>query len=492
MSALPDAINMGSDQSSMNMNGTEMAGMDKTAQPGGGTATSVTRLVEAPSQAPVKTFNLTAQEARLDLGEGKLVEAWTFNGTAPGPELRVQQGDLVVVHLKNNLPFSTTIHWHGVAVPNAEDGVAGVTQDAIKPGESYTYSFIAREAGTYWYHAHQQSFLQVSHGMYGTLVVEPKNSAAYDDRDYTLVLKEWADEASCFKDCSETLTINGQRQGLHLVAQPGEMVRLRLVNAGEDTHLPVVVGTAVEVVALDGHDLNAPTPLENTRFPIAPAQRYDLRFRMPASGTVTLLDANPGSLPANQHPAVIIGSTPSTAPSASVSQSYPDNAPQFDLTHYGSPQMPFSKESGASFDAQYNLVLGNHLGFYDRHITMLFTINDQVFPNIPMITVQPGQAVKLHITNPSDIPHAMHLHGHTFNVLSRNDKPLSGSPVRLDTLLVNPGESYEIVFVANNPGLWMLHCHMLRHAAQGMDMMVVYPNISTPFTVGDKSGNHPD
>ena len=132
------------------------------------------------------------------------------------------------------------------------------------------------------------------------------------------------------------------------------------------------------------------------------------------------------------------------------------------------------------------------LGFYDKQITMLFTINGQTFPNVPMITVQPGQRVKLHINNPSDIPHAMHLHGHTFTLLARNGQPLTGSPVALDTVLVNAGESDDIGFVADNPGLWMFHCHMLRHAAAGMDMMIVYPNISTPFTIGAASGNHPD
>ncbi len=123
---------------------------------------------------------------------------------------------------------------------------------------------------------------------------------------------------------------------------------------------------------------------------------------------------------------------------------------------------------------------------------MLFTMNKQAFPHIPMITVQPGQIVKVHFNNPTDIPHPMHLHGHTFTVLTKNGQPLTGSPIVLDTLLVRPGETYDIAFVVDNPGLWMFHCHILRHAAQGMDMMVVYPNISTPFSVGRASGNLPE
>lgn len=105
--------------------------------------TPVMDLVASPSDAPVKAFTLTAQTARVDLG-GKTVEAWTYNGSAPGPELRVRQGDQVVVTLKNRaIEAGVTIHWHGIAVPNAMDGVAGVTQDAVKPGQSFTYRFIA-------------------------------------------------------------------------------------------------------------------------------------------------------------------------------------------------------------------------------------------------------------------------------------------------------------------------------------------------------------
>ena len=102
----------------------------------------MTDLVAAPTGAPTKTFHLTAQAATLDLG-GQTVEAWTFNGSAPGPELRVQQGDQVVVEVTNRLDIGLTIHWHGVAVPNGADSMAGLTQDAIRPGESYTYRFVA-------------------------------------------------------------------------------------------------------------------------------------------------------------------------------------------------------------------------------------------------------------------------------------------------------------------------------------------------------------
>ena len=123
---------------------------------------------------------------------------------------------------------------------------------------------------------------------------------------------------------------------------------------------------------------------------------------------------------------------------------------------------------------------------------MLFTINEQAFPSTPTIVVHEGQLVKLRLTNPTDIPHPMHLHGHRFRVLSHNGQPLTGSPIYLDTISVEQGDTYEIAFVADNPGLWMLHCHIGRHADSGMDMMISYADISTPYTIGSQSGNLPE
>jgi FtsP/CotA-like multicopper oxidase with cupredoxin domain len=468
-SVLPPAMNMSStriDHTGMTMP------MDMPASG----ATAVTQLLDPPTDAPVKTFTLTAQAATVDLGQGRTVEAWTYNGSTPGPELRVEQGDQVVVTLMNkDIAAGVTIHWHGVAVPNAMDGVAGVTQDAVKPGETFTYRFVARDAGTYWYHSHQASSVQVLRGLYGLLVVEPKASAAHYDRDYTVDLREWDDR----------IAINGSIQGMRLAAKPGELVRLRLLNSGQDRHVPTVIGAPVTVIALDGHDLNAPTPLEVTRFPIAPAQRYDLSFRMPQSGAVQLIDADPDAQPSDQHPLVQLGE--GSAPPAL----YPADAPLFDFTHYGAPRADALSPNGP-FDADERIELGNQFSLYDGKVTMRFTINGQVNPYVPPLLVKPGQLVRIRISNPTAELHPMHLHGHSFAVLTRNGQALTGSPVVLDTVAVGPGESYEIAFRADNPGLWMEHCHILGHAAKGMSIMVVYPNITTPFTVGSESGNHPE
>ena len=140
--------------------------------------TSVADL-KGPEGQPQRHFTLTAEEADVKLPSGRVVHALTFNGSVPGPELRVDEGDLVEVTLENrDVQSGVTIHWHGVDVPNAEDGVAGVTQNAVPPGGSYTYRFRADQVGTFWYHTHQSSSAEVRRGLYGALVIEPLSRPA--------------------------------------------------------------------------------------------------------------------------------------------------------------------------------------------------------------------------------------------------------------------------------------------------------------------------
>ncbi len=476
-SVIPDSLNMSSsDMAGMDMNGANMGTPSAAATP-------ITQLIAGPSDAPVKAFTLTAQTANIDLGNGKTVEAFTYNGMVPGPELRVKQGDLVVVTLINQLPAATSIHWHGMTVPNAEDGVAGLTQDAIKPGASYTYRFIANDVGTYWYHSHQETSTQLPRGLYGAIIVEPKDPPVHYDHDYTVVLHEWRTGGNCFQTCPELLSVNNRIDKVSFAANPGETVRLRIIAGGDEFHYPVLIGAPFKVIALDGHDLNGPTPLSDVQLPIGAAQRYDLSFTMPAQGPVVLIDSAPRATPENQHPMAIFGAGDVTA-------TYPNNPPQFDFTTYGQPTAdPITPNS--PFAAQYTMTLNEKFGFYNGNPTLTFPINGQTFPNIPSIKVNMGDLVKITFTNKGSIPHTMHLHGHVFTILAHNGKPLAGSPVHLDTVLIMGGESYDVAFRADNPGLWMLHCHILAHDAQGMDMMVEYPNIYTPFTIGKTSGNDP-
>jgi FtsP/CotA-like multicopper oxidase with cupredoxin domain len=456
--------------------------------------TPMNSLVAAQGDEPVRSFTLVAEPAHI-AGQ----TAWTFNGTVPGPELRVTQGDRVLVTLINHLPLSTTIHWHGVPVPNAEDGVAGVTQNAVLPGFPYTYEFVARDAGTFWYHSHQDTANQLTRGLFGALVVEPRGGQIAD-RDYTLIFHEFPGQAIISPGLlglagyvrqafsGQSVAVNGVTGDLRLEAQPGERVRLRLIGAlegeqygplmmiGQPLEL-VVTGTCYQVVALDGNDLNAPQCIGPQRLRLGIGQRYDLQFVVPASGSVRILDTH-------GHERVIVGGGPALALSDW------SRLLLFDPLRYGRPAPDPITEHG--FDVTYQVVLGEEGGIRNLQPELIHTINGKAAPIGTVYLVRTGQVVRLHIVNHTDEYHVMHLHGHAFIVLARNGQATVGSPVYLDSLLVGPNETWDVAFLANNPGLWMFHCHVLLHAAIGMSAMVSYYGVTTPYDIGQPFGNEPE
>lgn len=435
----------------------------------GQTTTSVADLVAAPGSEPLKTFTLTA--GAVSIG-GR--QAWAFNGTVPGPELRVRQGDRVRVTLVNHLPDSTSIHWHGLRLPDAEDGVAGLTQNAVKPGGTLVYEFVANDPGTYWYHSHQDTYYQLPKGLFGSLVILPRAGVA-EERDYSLVVHTLAD--------GSTLAVNGSRH-LHLEAAPGDTVRLRILEASEPDFSglpaqPVLLGAPYRVVALDGHDLNAPQELGPQRIPLGMGQRADLVFTMPAAGAVQLTGLK-GVGP------VTIGDGPAPA-AVKVS-----SLPRFDLTSYGQAA-PDPVAASPTFDVTRTLKLVGGPAFYDGRFDFSDNFDGNPSPMEMPLTVRQGQLVRLHIVNRGTGKyHVIHIHGHVFTVLARNGHPLSGSPVHVDGILTAPEETWDVAFRADNPGIWMLHCHVLGHAVAGMSMTVNYAGISTPYTMGTDSGNVPE
>jgi len=445
-----------------------------TAMPGQ-PIVAMASLVEPPGPQPLKTFTLTAEVVHLN-GQ----DLWTYNGAVPGPELRVNQGDRVRVTLINHLPAATSIHWHGLRLPNADDGVAGVTQQAAPPGVSYTYEFVAKDPGTYWYHSHQDTQKQVPLGLYGALIVSPAGAppGPVFDRDVSVIMGDANPNAD-----------------LHVDALPGQRVRLRVISAFQEDvtgypELLALSGAPYQVVALDGHDLNQPQMLSPELLPIGPGQRYDLAFQMPAAGQVRLVDRRPqtGSRrPQSEWANLGAGATTSPAGAA------PDLAqlPTFDLTHYGLPAADPLLTRG-SFDVTRDLTISSQPGLRYGAFEFLQLFNGQTFPNTPNIVVSEGQTVQLRLINNTAEFHPIHLHGHTFTVLSKNDQPLGGSPVHLDSVLLSPRETWVVAFVADNPGLWMLHCHVLIHAAYGLSAMVSYTGISTPYTIGTQSGDFPE
>ena len=430
--------------------------------------TSLVRLAGPRDATPDARFTLTARRATVHMASGRTVAARTFDGRVPGPELRVRQGDLVEVTLVNlDIEGGVSIHWHGVDLPNAEDGVSGVTQDAVPPGGRHTYRFRADQLGTFWYHTHQSSSNEVRKGLYGAFVIDPRTREDAPDLDLSLVAHALGGMPA----------LGTADEPVRRAVAPGSTVRLRLVNANNTPERFTLQGTPFRVVAVDGVDLRGPTPLRGASLRLAAGGRYDVAFTMPRSPVrLTLVDSK----------AAVALSPDGTADLSPV-----EPGPEFDPAAYGTPApTPFGADS--HFDRQFRFDIGRKPGFLDGRPGMQWTINGGIYPDVPVFIVRRGDLVKVTIDNDTSSAHPMHLHGHHMLVLSRNGEPVSGSPWWSDTLNLDPGDRYEVAFRADNPGLWMDHCHNLHHAAEGLTMHLAYEGVTTPFMVGGASQNHPE
>ncbi|MCM3627955.1 multicopper oxidase family protein [Paenibacillus glycanilyticus] len=433
---------------------------------------SVDSLTGSIEGKPDVSFTLTAEKKTVKLASGRTVEAWTYNGQIPGPELRFRKGQLVEVKLINkDITEGVTLHWHGLDVPNAQDGVAGATQNAVLPGEAYTYRFIAEQVGSFWYHSHQDSQEAVQKGLFGSLVVEPEEGMPKDVKDITVMTHIWEAGGVAI----------GDHDGIqHIRIAPGTPVRLRLTNTDDWVRQSFkLLGTKFQVAAIDGTDLHEPGDLANVSLDLITGGRYDVTFTMPDSPVTLNVDLG-GKL----------GIVMSPDGQGELPRHVPD-MPVFDPTHYGTPTST-AFDANSHFDREFTMVLDNQLGFFNGKLALNYTINGKVFPDTPMYMVREGELVKTTIVNRGAVEHPMHLHGHHMLVLSRNGEAVDGSPWWTDTLDTAPGEVYEVAFVADNPGLWMDHCHNLAHAAAGMTMHLMYEGITSPYTVGTATHNHPE
>jgi manganese oxidase len=236
----------------------------------------------------VKVFELTTEAVQWPILDGTTITAFTYNGTVPGPMIRVTEGDQVRIVVKNELPDATTVHWHGVEVPNAMDGVPGVTQDPIEPGETFTYEFTAKPAGTFMYHSHFEGDVQVSAGLYAPFIIDPKEPEAdAPDVDKTLMISEsLLRDGQTFAPMPMTgmepnfFTINGKSfpDTEEITVQKGERVRLRLIAIGQFIHPMHLHGLPFKVIATDGHPVPEAVQLTKDTVSVAPGERYDIEF----------------------------------------------------------------------------------------------------------------------------------------------------------------------------------------------------------------------
>ena len=256
------------------------------------TATRGSEVLEPRVESGVWVYELQTKPVRWEILPGTRVTAYTYNGTVPGPEIRVPYGQRVRILVKNDLPDPTTVHWHGIAVPNAMDGVPGVTQDPIEPGESFTYEFDAIPAGrdskggTFLYHSHFEEDRQVGLGLAGALVIEEPDPVRYDV-ERTIMISEWALDTATGEtrppmemegSLPNFFTLNGRSFPATetIEVKRGDRVLLRLVGAGQFEHPMHLHGTDFRIVAKDGHPVEQPLAADVVQ--VAPGERYDIAF----------------------------------------------------------------------------------------------------------------------------------------------------------------------------------------------------------------------
>lgn len=429
-------------------------------------------------------------------GEAQLLEAgkprtrtWLYDGVSPGPVIRARQGEEVFVRFLNNLPQPSTIHWHGIRIDNAMDGVPHLTQHAVEPGATFDYRFTVPDAGTFWYHPHDRSWEQVARGLYGLLIVDEREPRGIvgGGRDIAIVADDWRlgedgqiDEASFahMMDWSHagrlgnTLTLNGQDQ-LDIEVTKGERIRLRLCNTCNARVLELrIEHPKIWLVALDGQPV-MPREVDDGYIRLAPGERADVIFDTtldPGSKAAITEVSNGQRLVAGHldyHPTEE-WSEPFLSPPVPPSP-LPANPLSTELDLAGALTVDLLMEGGAMgamAQAMHNGQMMDIRSLVGRG--MVWSLNGTAgMTDDPLFSAPRGRTVTVDLRNDTQWPHAMHFHGHHFQVIERNGAATDNAAWK-DTVLVERQETAKIAFVADNPGKWMIHCHMLEHQAAGM------------------------
>ncbi|GAT12357.1 multicopper oxidase family protein [Mycolicibacterium novocastrense] len=439
---------------------------------------------------PAFDITFTPAEADVDLG-GVTVRTWAYRDQVPGPQIRIRKGDRMRAQLNNGLPAPTTIHWHGLAIPNAMDGVPVLTQPAVPAGQSFTYDFVVPDAGTYWYHSHEGT--QLDRGLYGPLIIEdPADGADYDD-ELVVVLDDWVDgtgrtpdqvladlnnagmpampnlpdagitPARPLGDDGGDVTypyylINGRVSADPQVVdhRGGQRIRLRIINAGSDTAFQVgVPGHPLRVIATDGF------PVESTQ-----TDSVILGMGERADAIVTLQTSAP-----------IIAAAYRKDGYARLDMRVDNKAAAGNIDDYVAALRTRPPLDTATLAAtpEVNLPERTDQQVIDMRLAgpvngYTWTINGRRYdPPRDGYPVTRGQRVRIRYVNSSKMFHPMHLHGHTFQVMGTE-----GPRARKDTVLVAPLRTVDIDFDTDNPGRWITHCHNTYHLEAGMATFIEY------------------
>ena len=421
-------------------------------------------------------YKLSAEKSKFNFDKNFTSDLWLYNHENPGPLLKANKGDILKVNFTNNLDEPTSIHWHGIKNINKMDGVPYLTQDPVQPGETFSYEFPVNQSGTYWYHAHFESWKQVAKGLYGPLVVNDKTDNLIED-DIVILADDWRlnkkyqiDEKSfgSLMDWSHAgrvgnwLTMNGKKSPQYSI-RANSLARLRFINASNARILKF--GSSLKnnnIIAVDGVTVK---PMLVKDFTLAPGQRIDLLIN-----TVDLLKVDFFEIShTKQLRAFTLNVTKANNKTKDIANinfksnwilPKLDNAKTISIRMQGGAMGNLSKANldGVEKDFRTLATEDKKLWAFNKDIGSYEYL---------LATVKLNQVVILDVWNDTRWPHSMHLHGNHFFVKSKEFKDNSDYISR-DTYLMQAGEKAKLIFLADNPGKWLFHCHMLEHAASGM------------------------
>jgi len=409
-------------------------------------------------------INLVASPSSIEITGGVETNVWSYNGSVPGPALTAELGDTLQITVRNDLPAATTIHWHGVRVPNGMDGVPDVNQPRIAPGEEFVYEYTPPDAGTFWYHSHTDGSEQLERGLYGSLVItEPvdadtDSSAAYD-HDVVWMIDDWllgedgqidpefdtAEDRSSNGRWGNVITVNSGIDET-LEVQPGQRIRLRLINASNGrVYAPDLGDLSAKLISVDGLTVGRVDSAEG--LVLAPGNRADLDITVPDEvGTYAIIDGYDsvphalGSIVVAGEPVEVVAFEPAI--------------------NLGVPDWSSAIEAPVDHELLFET-------FVQNEDEWIWTINGAAFPDGEPLQLTKGEFTKIKLVNQTHPLHPMHFHGQFFKVLSRNGEPVD-EPFFRDTILLEGSDVVEVGMVPLDAGEWILHCHIQEHAEAGM------------------------
>ena len=492
--------------------------------------------------ARIAEYTLEIAETTLSPA-GQPVRALTINGRMPGPVLRFREGEVARIHVRNRLTAEeTSTHWHGLLVPNLEDGVPYLTTPPIGPGESRTFEFLLKHSGTYWYHSH--TGLQEQRGVYGAIVVEPKADAPARsdlppiDREEVLVLSDWTNENA--RDVLRTLlrgsdwyairkgtaqSLLGAFRAGHVAdylkrekarltpmdisdvaydaflangrprqqfrAQPGETVRLRVINAAASTYFYLSSAAGpLTIVAADGMDV---VPIRQHRLLIGMAETYDLLVTVPADSPAAW-EVRATAQDGSGYASVFLGDGPEKlAPTTPLTASYSMDVAlaavldQLDESGERSDAEALANENPRPLSPYPRLKSTSPTtlpsGAPRRDVALkltgdmtryLWSIDGRSIDEQSTVPVKRGEILRVVLVNNTMMHHPMHLHGHFFRLLIPDAVDPNYAPLK-HTVDVPPMSRRVIEFYANEDRDWLFHCHVLYHMKAGMARVMSYP-----------------